>query len=347
MKADGATDKIDVSKIAPNPQNPRSLISSVGIEDDDFDRLKDSIREHGLLVPVVVRRLSKSEDGKEYQLIDGERRVLACIEVRLKKIPAYILSSVNQDAAVRELMFHIHSNRKQWTPANKLKALRNSFHDKARKLSSKPLKKSSKIIDTIRRQYGMDTTEARTIVCVLRWPKEDLDRLDKNHKLFNHLAQIEARVITLTLENYGQFFDRFTPDNVRNSLLGKLQSGKFSRATDVRESGLIFEKKKNKVTDRKKVLKILNDLVESKSYTFEQAVGDYLRQFPAERPNDLPRPRKLYNIITDLSETLEAYDLALFDSQPEKGPRITKRKFVEGCTNLKKHLQHTVKQIKV
>ena len=73
--------KIDVARIKPNPYQPRLKFDVQALED-----LKNSIREKGLIQPVTVRRQNSG-----FELIAGERRLRAAIEVGLKTIPAYII----------------------------------------------------------------------------------------------------------------------------------------------------------------------------------------------------------------------------------------------------------------
>jgi ParB family chromosome partitioning protein len=72
--------QLDVGLIRPNPRQPRR-----SIDDSALKELAGSIRSHGLLQPVVVRR-----DGEGYCLIIGERRWRAAVEAGVRKIPAIV-----------------------------------------------------------------------------------------------------------------------------------------------------------------------------------------------------------------------------------------------------------------
>ncbi|MCH7827513.1 MAG: ParB/RepB/Spo0J family partition protein [Bacteroidetes bacterium] len=84
--------KIPVDKVSPNPFQPR-----ISFDLDALEELKKSILQNGLIQPVTVRRL----DGN-YQLIAGERRLKACIDIGYKDIPAYIIK-VDSDEAMLAL----------------------------------------------------------------------------------------------------------------------------------------------------------------------------------------------------------------------------------------------------
>jgi ParB family chromosome partitioning protein len=77
---------IEISRIRPNPFQPRA-----DFDQQALDELKDSIKQKGVLQAITVRRAS---DGM-YELISGERRIRASLELGLKTIPAYIIQVKN------------------------------------------------------------------------------------------------------------------------------------------------------------------------------------------------------------------------------------------------------------
>lgn len=93
--------EIQPDQIQPNPKQPRQVF-----EEAAQAELVHSIREFGLMQPIVVRRL---EPGVEqYQLIMGERRWRACQEAELATIPA-IVRETTDDAMLRDaLLENIH-----------------------------------------------------------------------------------------------------------------------------------------------------------------------------------------------------------------------------------------------
>jgi ParB family chromosome partitioning protein len=71
---------IDPKRIKPNPYQPRKDFNQVALND-----LMNSIKEHGILQPLVVSR----KDG-EYELIAGERRLRSSVELGLSEVPVII-----------------------------------------------------------------------------------------------------------------------------------------------------------------------------------------------------------------------------------------------------------------
>ena len=72
---------IPITKVEPNPNQPRLAMDKAGLDD-----LTSSVKEHGVLQPILVRPLA---DGR-YQLIAGERRWRAASGAGLDSIPALI-----------------------------------------------------------------------------------------------------------------------------------------------------------------------------------------------------------------------------------------------------------------
>jgi ParB family chromosome partitioning protein len=78
---------VALARITPNPYQPRRRMDDAGLED-----LAASIREHGVLQPVLV---TETIDG--YQLVAGERRVRASRLAGLERIPALVRQLADRD----------------------------------------------------------------------------------------------------------------------------------------------------------------------------------------------------------------------------------------------------------
>lgn len=72
--------ELDISLIRPNPDQPRTVFSEKALRE-----LADSIKEHGVFQPVIVKPA-----GSSYVLVAGERRVKAAKMVGLRTIPAIV-----------------------------------------------------------------------------------------------------------------------------------------------------------------------------------------------------------------------------------------------------------------
>jgi ParB family transcriptional regulator, chromosome partitioning protein len=81
---------IGVDRITPNPEQPR-----LAMDQATLDELTASVREHGVLQPILVRPL----DGGSFQLIAGERRWRATMAAGLATIPA-LVEEIDDDTAL-------------------------------------------------------------------------------------------------------------------------------------------------------------------------------------------------------------------------------------------------------
>lgn len=97
--SDGAanTTHVAVGSIQNNPYQPRKRF-----DDDELAGLKESIRIHGVLQPVVVRRV-----GDRYQLIAGERRVRAATAAGLEEVPVHVVAFDDQQVFEAALVENI------------------------------------------------------------------------------------------------------------------------------------------------------------------------------------------------------------------------------------------------
>lgn len=91
--------EIPLTQIAPNPQQPRTAF-----DEDELAELADSIREFGVLQPVVVRPVGKDS----YELIMGERRLRASKLAKQKTIPAIVRGTEDQDLLRDALLENLH-----------------------------------------------------------------------------------------------------------------------------------------------------------------------------------------------------------------------------------------------
>jgi ParB family chromosome partitioning protein len=85
---DNSVVKVGVGEISPNPYQPRKFFN-----EKDLIELSDSIKYHGILQPILLR---KAPDGIGYEIVAGERRWRASSRASLDKVPAIILDLSNQ-----------------------------------------------------------------------------------------------------------------------------------------------------------------------------------------------------------------------------------------------------------
>ena len=85
---------LPVRSIRPNPAQPRTIF-----REEALDELADSIRQHGILQPLSVRRV-----GNNYELISGERRLRAAELAGVSDVPCILLSMDNRTSGFAALV---------------------------------------------------------------------------------------------------------------------------------------------------------------------------------------------------------------------------------------------------
>ncbi|OGD69145.1 hypothetical protein A3E89_00870 [Candidatus Campbellbacteria bacterium RIFCSPHIGHO2_12_FULL_35_10] len=109
---------IEVDKIKPNPYQPRKEFS-----DEKLGYLADSIRQYGVLQPLVVTRkeVEKADGGlmAEYELIAGERRLRASKIAGLFQVPAIIREGDEDEGAKLELAIIENLQREDLNPIDR------------------------------------------------------------------------------------------------------------------------------------------------------------------------------------------------------------------------------------
>lgn len=95
--------EIDPSSIEPNPRQPRQVF-----DEEALAELVHSIREFGLMQPVVVRELPVESGPRRYQLVMGERRWRASQQAGLTTIPAIVRETTDDNLLRDALLENIH-----------------------------------------------------------------------------------------------------------------------------------------------------------------------------------------------------------------------------------------------
>ncbi|MFC5434849.1 ParB/RepB/Spo0J family partition protein [Microbacterium suwonense] len=110
--------QIDPNTIVPNPRQPRTHF-----DEEHLAELVHSVREFGVLQPVVVRK----NTAGEYELIMGERRTRAAREAGLTEIPAIVRETADEDLLRDALLENLH--RSELNPLEEASAYQQLLED--------------------------------------------------------------------------------------------------------------------------------------------------------------------------------------------------------------------------
>ena len=143
---------IEIDKIKPNPYQPRKSFS-----DEKLNYLAESIRQYGILQPLVVTRKEvKKQDGglmSEYELIAGERRLRASKIAGLVQVPVIIRTEDEEDGVKLELAIIENIQREDLNPIDRAVAfqqLAEEFNFKHTEIAKKVGKSREYVSNSIR-----------------------------------------------------------------------------------------------------------------------------------------------------------------------------------------------------
>ncbi len=130
-----------LSQVDPNRSQPRKKF-----EEDSLEELADSIRQFGVLQPILVKK-----NGSRYEIIAGERRWRASRKAGLREIPAIIREYSNQEAVELSLIENIQrENLNPIEEAKAFKRLLDEFGLRQEDLAARVSKSRTAITNAIR-----------------------------------------------------------------------------------------------------------------------------------------------------------------------------------------------------
>ena len=177
VERDGeAISMVALNHIIPNRYQPRTIFV-----EDDIKVLAQSIQEHGVLQPIIIRRKG---DGI-YELIAGERRVRAATLAGLYTIPALVRNSNDEKALALALVENIQ--RQNLNPMEEAKAY------------SRLLGEFGLTQDLVARSVGKDRSSIANILRLLALPKEIQQFIESGALSLGH-AKVLAGISSASMQ---------------------------------------------------------------------------------------------------------------------------------------------------
>lgn len=134
--------EIPLKQIVPNPRQPRT-----NFDEDDLAELSGSIREFGVLQPVVVREVGRNS----FELVMGERRFRASQLAEKETIPAIVRGTEDQDLLRDALLENLHrANLNPLEEAHAYKQLLEDFACTKEELSRRIHRSRPQVSNTLR-----------------------------------------------------------------------------------------------------------------------------------------------------------------------------------------------------
>ena len=195
--------RVAVAMIDDFPEHPFKVK-----DDEEMEKLKDSISLYGVLTPVVARRC---ENGR-YELISGHRRKYACKAIGIEFMPAIVREMSREEAVIAMVdsnlqREHILPSEKAFAYRMKLEAIK--CQGKRNDLTSTPLagKLGVESADKIGEQSGESADQVRRYIRLTELVPELLELVDDGRMAFrpaveiSYLTEDEQRDLVETIDS--------------------------------------------------------------------------------------------------------------------------------------------------
>jgi len=136
---------IPIEHLYPYPDHPYKVL-----DDEAMDALTESIRERGVMTPILVRE--REHDPYRYNIIAGHRRVHAAQKAGLRSVPAFICNVSRDEAAIMVVDSNLH--RERILPSEKARANK-MWYDAKKRTAGRPPKNASQLETHIRTDEEM------------------------------------------------------------------------------------------------------------------------------------------------------------------------------------------------
>lgn len=157
---------LDIDRIDPADEQPRGVF-----KEDKLEELAQSIRQNGIIQPLVVRR-----SGERFQLIAGERRWRAAQKAGLRSVPC-IVKEVSEEN-VLELSLVENIQREELNPIEEANAFKNL------------LEKRDLTQEEVARRVGKDRSSIANVLRLLKLPPEVQQMVEEGQLSMGHARAI-------------------------------------------------------------------------------------------------------------------------------------------------------------
>ena len=228
-------EELDISILDNFPNHPFKVINN-----DEMKKLRDSIKDNGVLEPIIVRK----KDDNRYEIVSGHRRKLAAELVGLKKIPCIIRNMDRDSATVYMVDSNMH--REHLLPSEKAFAYKmklDALNHQGKASSQLGTKLSA---EEIGNETGDSKNQVYRYIRLTNLIPEILEKVDNDEIAFNPAVEIsyltkEHQKVLLESMDYNDC----TPSHAQSIILKKLsQNGEL---TDEKIMDILEQEKPNQV----------------------------------------------------------------------------------------------------
>jgi ParB/RepB/Spo0J family partition protein len=304
-------ERIPPKEIAFNTSNPRDESPDEIDDDEEFERLKDSVYKYGVLVPLVVHQ--QPDSPKPYLLVDGERRLRAALATNLSHVPAHIAPANEQlDELVQAV--HIHMLRKQWKPiarARVLKKIRYLFKKK------NPGHSETDLVTYLREMMACTETQLKSLRRVARYPEKTLKEVEKGTMLYSHLVQFEESLIEPLQEKFPALLRRLEKKRIRESLVNKARMKVLEGTRDLMDNVAPVLARAQTPEQHKCAERLVSDFVNKDDMPAKEILETFNQRFPPNAGDLVQASSEIISKAQGLVMALKQLDCSELGSFPK------------------------------
>ncbi len=259
----GELKQLTVAELKTSVTNPRQLFDPIPLQE-----LKESIRKHGVLVPITVYKKAGQDI---YSILDGERRYRCCKDLEKEgikiNIPANIVNPPTRIAGVL-YMFSIHNFRENW----ELMPTALSLKEVMNELKENDNKKLASLT-------GLGPTQVERCKWLLSYP-ERFQRMSLHEDPIKRIPSnfwIEAYpVLKIYEEELPLFIQEMGREALIQCLVDKRNNGKIKSVIHFRKIQDAYSRAKDNKEDERKFLEKLKEFITEKDLEIPETFDNFL-----------------------------------------------------------------------
>ncbi len=301
--------EINPEKIAFDKGNPRGEDEDTISSDPEFEQLKDSVFQYGVLVPVVVHQQQSEE--YPFRLVDGERRVRAALATGTSPIPAHVTRTEHPaDDLVQA--FHIHMLRKQWKNVAMVRALKRII----RELRGTGWRgNEDDLFEELRLQTGCTAARLKTLRRACRYTKAVLQDVETGKLGWSHLVQIEESAIEPLQQRLPNVLAEVGTKKARTMLLTKAKRSVIgTRSLMMNIAPVIARAKEPEQRDLAEAL--ITSFLQKTDQTAEEVLRAYEKEFPSTDSPVIDAGQEIVEWASELRDLLTSFQPASLAGYP-------------------------------
>ena len=253
------------------------------MENEELDTLAESIAQHGILSPLIVRPMDGKPD--EYEIISGHRRVRAAEKAGLETVPAFIYAMDRDEAAIMLVDSNLH--RENVLPSKKAYAY---------KMKMEAMKHQGRTLDQVGPKLTAEeisetdsATQVKRYIRLTNLLQELLALVDEGRIALTPAVELSY----LTLKEQCDLLETIESEDCTPSLSQASRMKKLSQAGNLNMDAIFSIMTEEKANQKEKITFRCEDIQAffPRNYTAQDMQKSILRMMQAEHERQLRRMR--------------------------------------------------------